>query len=69
MLNEVIIYGTIPKEWEYMKIKSIYKGKGNKKRNEKSKRHFYNKHIYINFRSACLSDIVVLRSQATIIGK
>ena len=29
MLNEVIKHVTMPKEWEYMKIKSIYKGKGN----------------------------------------
>ena len=31
MLNEVVKHVTIPKEWEYMKIKSIYKGKGKKK--------------------------------------
>ena len=30
MLNEVVRHVTIPKEWEYMKIKSIHKGKGNK---------------------------------------
>ena len=26
MLNEVVRHVTISKEWEYMKIKSIYKG-------------------------------------------
>ena len=31
MLYEVAKHVAIPKEWEYMKIKSIYKGKGNKK--------------------------------------
>ena len=31
MLNEVVKYIAMLNEWEYMKIRSIYKGKGNKK--------------------------------------
>ena len=31
MLNEVVRHVAIPNEWEYMKITSIYKVKGNKK--------------------------------------
>ena len=31
MLYEVAKHVAIAKEWEYMKIKSIYKGKGNQK--------------------------------------
>ena len=31
MLNEVVRHVAMPNEWECMKIKSIYRGKGNKK--------------------------------------
>ena len=31
MLNEVVRHVAMPKELEYMKMKSIYRGKGNKK--------------------------------------
>ena len=44
MLNEVVKHVTMPKEWKYMKIKSIYKGKGNKKEIKKSKEYLYNEH-------------------------
>ena len=36
MLNEVVIHVAMPIEWECIKLKSIYKGRGNKKSIEMS---------------------------------
>ena len=42
MLNEVVRHVTIPKQWEYTKIKPIYTGKGNKKEMNNKKDIFMN---------------------------
>ena len=58
MLNEVEKHVTISKEWEYMKIKSIYKGKGNKKEMNNQRGIFI-----INILSKLLERIMYTRNK------